>query len=169
MWTPRAGHHVADPTPGVGSHAGWDISGYRYTRRSSPGRVRCRAEWHTRRTNTARQTKTKQTSRLTASSDDCSKCLRSCKPRASTHSTLCEYQEYRCSRLVSDVSTHSTHAGAQQGPCGYSALCVGASKVPHAARVPVVLHECTRSTLSDRLQYPCEYSEYRLRVPAVSM
>jgi hypothetical protein len=170
MWTLRVthvGHHVVDPTPGVGSHAGWDSSvtgtlGAHLQAGSDavPSGIPDAQTQHG-------GLQTYHPSRLTPGSDDCSTYLApSCKPHASTRSTLCEYQECR------GVGTFSTrceqtqlpdlgpYARDLEVPCRYSDYSCGRPKYP--MRVPVVPHAGTRSTLSDRLQYPFEYSEYRL-------
>jgi hypothetical protein len=90
-WAPCGGSHTR-----VGSHAGWDISGYRYTRTliSTPGLMPCRVASRTPKHSTAvfhhnRLHSRGQLGRLLYVPP-------TCKLHASTHSTLCEYQEYRC-------------------------------------------------------------------------
>jgi hypothetical protein len=78
-----------------------------------------------------------------------------CARAPSSHARVSALRECAGCASVSPMWTHSECPMlgtmwwiAHQGgiPCG----------------VPVVLHESTRSTLSDRLQYPCEYFEYLL-------
>jgi hypothetical protein len=72
---------------------------------STPGPMPCRAAYLMHEHNTADFNIT-DSHCLTASSDNCF--------HMSTQSTVCEHQEYRCRRLVPDVSTHSTQFGS---PC----------------------------------------------------
>ena len=152
-WTlrvPHAGHHVADRTPGWDPMPGWDSSGDRYTRRSSPGRDRCCAEWHTRRTNT-----TQQTSNITGSHCQLGRLLYvppSCMPQASTHSTRvstnrtdvgalstrCEHAQYPV--WVPMPVLRKAHAATQRYSCG---------RPKYPIWVPIRPHESTQSLLSD--------------------
>jgi hypothetical protein len=140
------------------------ISVYRYTRRSKyrPGPIPCRVAYLTHKHNTADPTQ--QTSRLSASSEDCSMWLLPASSRRARTIPLRVPTVPMWVRLVPDVSSHSTrfgspcvlrkadaatqriHAGVQSTPCGYRWHCMKALGVPYP----------------NRLQYPCEYSEYHL-------
>jgi hypothetical protein len=94
----------------------------------------------------------------------------SCKAHARTHSTLCEYRESRCRRLVPDVSTHITRFGS---PCQCSAwpmrlrrVCMRASKVPHAGTIAIVPHEGTQRICAMVCSIHVS-TQYRLCVPGV--
>ena len=156
-WAPSGGSHTRG-----GSHAGWDTSGYRYTRPqlqagsdAVPSGIPDAQTQHS----------TLQHNRLHASLERFARRGSFLQAPCEHAQYLCEYQQYRCRRLVPDVSTHGyavwvpmpvlrkAHAATQRYSCG---------RPKYPMRVPVVLHESTRSTLSDRLQYPCEYSEYRM-------
>ena len=93
----------------------------------------------------------------TASSDDCSMWLLSARPmrtctvpRVSTKSTRCEHSHHPIWVALPVL----------ERPMRVLRVFMRASKELHAGIHSI--HESTRIILSDHLQYPCVYSEYRM-------
>jgi hypothetical protein len=140
-----------------------------YTRRSSPGRVRCRAEWHPRRTNTTRRTSNippftphSRIGRLLHVPPSCKLQRARTVPCVSTNSTdvgvfstRCEHAQYPCPCSARPMRLLSVCVRASKvTPCGYPWYCMKVLGVPY----PIVysIHVITQSTVCEYQECPCE-------------